>query len=98
MNQSHKGRAPLFPVGACVATPGALDAMQGDRDLAHMLIARHMYGDWGDVCADDAAANESALRHGSRLMSVYRLVGGETLWLITEADRSVTTLLTPDEY
>ena len=98
MNETRKGRAPLFALGDCVATPGALDAMDGDRTLALMLLTRHMRGDWGDVCADDAAANESALRHGSRLMSVYRLVGGETLWLITEADRSVTTLLTPDEY
>lgn len=98
MNETRKGRAPLFQLGACVATPGALDAINGDRDLAHMLLCRHMFGDWGDVCADDAAANESALRHGSRLMSVYKLFGGETLWLITEADRSVTTLLTPDEY
>lgn len=98
MNETHKGRTPLFAVGACVATPAALDAINGDQDLAHMLILRHMFGDWGDVCADDAAANESALRHGSRLMSVYNLFGGETVWIITESDRSVTTLLTPADY
>lgn len=97
MQTGNKPR-PLFAVGDVVATPGAMDAMDGDRDLAHMLICRHMCGDWGDVCADDRGANEAALRHGSRLMSVYNLFGGATIWAITEADRSVTTLLTPDEY
>jgi len=96
--QTKRKPRPLFAVGDVVATPGALDALDGDRALAVMLLQRHMYGDWGDICADDRGANEAALRHGSRLMSVYRLVGGATIWAITEADRSVTTLLTPDEY
>jgi len=71
------------------------------------LIARHVTGDWGDVCPEDAQANEEALQAGSRIFSVYvlppPLSEGETLatakvWIITEADRSLTTLLLPGEY
>jgi hypothetical protein len=65
-------------------------------DLA-ALVARHQTGDWGSLCAEDRAANERALRVGARLVSRYDTPGG-TLWIITEADRSATTILRPDEY
>jgi hypothetical protein len=83
------------PLGQIVATPGALDAISG---LAISLaIKRHRYGDWGDVCEEDRATNEDALRDGGRLMSVYKHEGTE-FWIITEWDRSVTTVLLPEEY
>jgi hypothetical protein len=60
-------------------------------------LARHATGDWGDLCAFDRRQNEIALREGLRVLSSY-LVGGECVWVITEADRSVTTILLPEEY
>ena len=68
------------------------------ESLAASLLARHVAGDWGDVDAEDRAANERALKDGSRLLSAYELPTGERVWIITEADRSATTLLLPHEY
>ena len=87
-----------FPLGQIVATPGALTALETAGQTPLDFLLRHIAGDWGEVCADDAAENELALRVGNRLLSVYRTSQGETLWIITERDRSVTTLLLPDEY
>ncbi len=87
----------LFQLGQLVATPGALAAV-GDDSLAFVpLIDRHLSGDWGDMPPEDKASNADALTHGNRLMSAYTL-HGEKLWVITEADRSVTTILLPEEY
>lgn len=90
-----------FPMGRVVATPGALAALGDDDDTRNAnlaaILARHATGDWGEVCNEDKQANEDALRHGARLLSVYS-VRGEKLWLITEADRSATTALLPQEY
>ncbi|MFN3597291.1 MAG: hypothetical protein ACK41D_08475 [Rubricoccaceae bacterium] len=93
-----------FPLGRVLATPGAL-ALADEHGLnLAALIARHQTGDWGTLCDDDRAANERALRTGARLLSRYptRPVhgrdGGGVLWIITEADRSATTVLLPDEY
>ena len=61
-------------------------------------VRRHAWGDWGDVSAEDGRANERALQEGSRVFSAYTLATGERLWIITEADRSSTTVLLPDEY
>lgn len=86
---------PRFPLGKIFATPGALAL---GVDLAAFL-RRHHCGDWGEgTCPEDARANEAALIHGSRILSSYRTAGGERLWIITEGDRSSTTLLIPDEY
>ncbi|WP_038115620.1 hypothetical protein [Variovorax atrisoli] len=110
--------APRFDLGRIVATPGALELMQRTDTHPLTLLARHVSGDWGECCPEDAQTNEDALVHGSRVMSVYRLplrsasegsenaeqastqqdVGDDRIWLITEADRSVTTLLLPEEY
>ena len=93
-----KSSAFRFSCGELVATPGA-DALLREHDVAPAkLPARHLSGDWGDVPPADAQANEAALVSGARLLSSYR-VGGQTLWLITEAEpREVTTFLLPADY
>jgi len=85
-------------LGQIVATPGALDALQRAGQAAQEFLARHAVGDWGDLDAHDRRENALAVREGFRLLSAYRTTAGERLWIITEADRSVTTLLLPDEY
>lgn len=98
MNHSYTSKAMLFPLGDLVATPGALKALEKNGVIPMRLISRHMCGDWGDVPPDDAKANVDALRIGARLLSSYPLDDGARIWIITEADRSVTTLLLPSEY
>ena len=90
----------LFPPGHIVATPGALDALRnsGDTEALARLLSRHLSADWGDVDAHDWQANDAALRDGSRLLSAYTLGDGTRIWVLTEADRSSTTVLLPDEY
>ncbi len=87
----------LIPLGQLVATPHALALLEKAKLSTFALFARHEQGDWGDVDAEDAMANEQALIYGGRLMSVYKLEVG-AIWAITEADRSATTLLLPEEY
>jgi hypothetical protein len=88
-----------FPLGQIVATPGALQTLLHAGFDAARLLARHERGDWGDVDAHDRAANNAALADGARLFSAYALGDtGERIWIITEADRSATTILRPDEY
>jgi hypothetical protein len=93
----------LFKLGAVVATPGALAALEKAGQSPWEFLARHVQGDWGVVDAEDSEANNQALKDGSRLLSAYLLKTGEKLWLITEAEddhgnRAATTLLLPDEY
>lgn len=93
-------REPLFEMGHTVATAGAM-ALLEERDQQHLLqsvIHRHIYGDWGDVCDEDWRANEQALQDGERLVSIYQVDSDLTLWVITEADRSQTTVMLPEEY
>lgn len=87
-----------FPLGQLVATPGALDALEESGEGPLDFVSRHASGDWGDVCDADKQSNEEALKCGARLLSSYRTSEGEKLWIITEADRSVTTILLPKEY
>lgn len=87
-----------FPFGQVVATPGALDALAKTGELAALFLARHGIGDWGVLSEEDIETNEHALANGGRLMSAYDLADGQRLWIITEWDRSVTTLLLPDDY
>lgn len=89
---------PLFKLGQVVATPGALELLEETATDGFVLIQRHQHGDWGCVPAEDAEANEYALVTGSRILSSYLLNDTDKLWIITEADRSATTLLLPDEY
>jgi hypothetical protein len=87
----------LFRLGQILATPGAMDVLGfGSGALARVLEA-HAKGQWGEVGEEDAATNEEALQHGARLLSVYNIDGAK-VWIITEADRLHTTVLTPDEY
>jgi len=88
----------LFPLGQIVATPAALEAIEEAGQTPADFLARHAAGDWGGVSPDDAQENELSLKEGYRLMSVYWTAKEEKLYLITEADRSATTMLLPDEY
>jgi hypothetical protein len=90
--------AVLFDLGQVVATPGALDALDEAGVCPNRLLARHHGGDWGTLSDGDKAANGEALALGGRLFSAYILPDGVKVWVITESDRSATTLLLPDEY
>jgi len=85
-----------FKLGRTVITPQALDTLLA-VDVFH-AIQRHASGDWGDVCAADKAENELSLTEGFRILSAYRDANGTKFWIITEADRSVTTILLPEDY
>lgn len=88
----------LFCSGQIVATPGALEALAEANQTPNEFLSRHLQGDWGDLCDDDKTANQEALEQGLRLMSSYPFGNDRKLWIITEADRSVTTLLLPEDY
>ena len=90
--------AARFPLGRLVATPGALAALVAAGEFPLTLLRRHVRGDWGEVNKEDRQANERALREGTRLLSAYRTALGQRLWIITEADRSSTCILLPEEY
>ena len=87
---------PKFPLGRLVATPNALESIPNDEILA--ALRQHAVGDWGQMTVHDWEANDLALTDGSRLFSVYRTRAGLKFWIITEADRSVTTVLLPEDY
>jgi hypothetical protein len=89
---------PRFPLGRIVATPGALAALERNGQTPFAFLARHQTGDWGDLDAEDRQENELSVQHGFRLLSAYKLSDGSRLWVITEADRSATTFLLPEEY
>jgi hypothetical protein len=89
---------PLFPSGRFVATPGALALLEQVNKSSLEFLSRHLRGDWGDLCQEDKTENELSLKYGYRLISSYQVSDTEELWVITEADRSVTTLLLPEEY
>jgi hypothetical protein len=86
-----------LPLGRVVATPGALTAMSDAGKHPLSYVARHATGDWGELRGFDRRQNEIALREGYRVFSSYP-VGGGRVWIITEADRSTTTILLPEEY
>jgi hypothetical protein len=108
ISNSHNNNTPMgliiaiirslsrFPLGDVAITNGVPDAV--DADEAMLCLARHALGDWGDVPEDDWLENQHALENGLRLMSVYKTSSGVKFWIITEWDRSVTTILMPDEY
>ncbi len=90
------GKQPKFHLGQLVATPHALSKLT-QEDIVTALI-RHVAGDWGQVCEEDREENELSLKQGFRLLSVYRGANDTKFWIITEADRSVTTVLLPEDY
>ena len=87
-----------FPLGRLLATPGALRALAQVGQAPLWLLARHSSGDFGELTPDDRYENEIAVEHGFRVLSSYRLGSGTVVWVITEADRSATTILLPQEY
>jgi hypothetical protein len=89
---------PLFTLGQVVATPGALAALEKAGQQPGVFLARHVSGDWGEVPSEDVKENEFSLKHGFRLLSSYSTSAGDRLWVITEADRSSTCILLPEEY
>ncbi|APW58631.1 hypothetical protein [Paludisphaera borealis] len=87
--------ASKFPLGQLVITANAAGRL--DTVAVHEALRRHASGDWGDVCPEDASENELSLKEGFRLLSIYG-TGERRFWIITEADRSVTTVLMPEDY
>lgn len=87
-----------FPLGRTVATPSALEALERAGQHPVEFVAQHAAGDWGDVDEEDAALNDDAIVDGTRILSAYRTALGTRIWIITEADRSATTVLLPNEY
>lgn len=88
----------MFALGRVLATPGAIAALRRNRADSAAFLARHLQLDPGLLDAHDQLANLRAVQEGMRILSVYQLADGTRLWLITEADRSATILLLPEEY
>ena len=87
-----------FPLGRVVATPGALSALEKAEQLPAEFLDRHVNGDWGDVPDADKQENELSVEHEFRILSAYTTSAGDRICILTEADRSVTTILLPSEY
>ena len=88
----------LFQLGRIVATPGALRALEAAGQQPAEFLDRHVKGDWGELDDEDKRENEFSVRNGLRILSAYTTTAGEKIWIITEADRSATTILLPEEY
>jgi len=95
-DKTKKRPARAVRLGATMLTPRAQEALTNEDVLS--ALSRHSRGDWGDVCDADREENELSLREGFRLLSAYRSANGTKFWVITEADRSLTTVLLPEEY
>ncbi len=88
----------MFTLGQLVATPGALAKFTEAGQQPMEFLARHVSGDWGSVDKEDQRANDDAIAQGARILSAYHLDTGVKIWIITEADRSSTCILLPEEY
>lgn len=97
-NQSANQKQPLFALGRVIATRGAFNTMNELDISANELIFRHATGDWGNLCESDQLENVRAIHSEARIFSNYVINPDTKIWVITEADRSSTTLLLPDEY
>ncbi len=95
--ETTKQAEPLFEMGRTVATPGALSTMQNLNINPSTLLSRHIYGDWQEMDVEDQESNRDSLTNGSRIFSAYSF-DDVKFWVITEADRSSTTILLPEEY
>ncbi|KAE9848418.1 hypothetical protein QZM25_32065 [Burkholderia contaminans] len=89
---------PRFELGVVLVTPAGLAALEAAQIPEVLLLARHVHGDWGELSEEDRLQNELAVLLGLRLLSSYPLPTGGKVWVITEADRSATTILLPDDY
>ncbi len=96
-NDKGQSRRP-FALGQIVMTPGTAAAFAATGERPFPFLARHQQGDWGEVSPEDAAENNFSVTHGFRILSAYALRDGTRIWILTEADRSATTILLPDEY
>lgn len=97
-NTTRANIGARFALGQTFITPGAQEALEIAGQTPIQFLRRHMSADWGEVSEDDAQENELSLRDGFRLLSAYRTVTSQKIWIITEADRSATTILLPSEY
>lgn len=86
-----------FKLGQIVVTRGVWDWVNQEISVLHSILQRHQSGDWGELEKEDKLANDSALQLGARILSCYR-VNNRKVWILTEGDRSVTTILLPEEY
>jgi hypothetical protein len=91
-------RKPLFPLGQIVGTPGAIEALNQAGQDPLDLLTRHVVGDWGELDEEDRAENDFSVKNNLRILSAYTLASGVKVWVISEADRSATTILLPSEY
>jgi hypothetical protein len=94
----HGQTRRAFALGRIGMTPGAATAFAATGERPFPLLARHQRGDWGAVSREDAAENAFSVTHGFRILSAYALQDGTRIWILTEADRSATTILLPEEY
>lgn len=90
--------ATVLLIGTLSATCGAISALESNNQDPMEFVNRHIACDWSELPPEDAQANRLALQYGDRVMSSYAMADGEKLWIITEADRNLTTLLLPSEY
>ena len=97
-NTTRANIGARFALGQTFITPGAQEALEIAGQTPIQFLRRHMSADWGEVSEDDAQENELSLRDGFRVLSAYRTVKSQKIWIITEADRSATTILLPSEY
>lgn len=98
MKLTTEPKKPLFQLGRTLSTPGALRALARNGIAAQFVLYQHQQGKWGDLCPEDKQANDEALHTGARILSAYELPDDTKVWVITEADRSATTILLPEEY
>ena len=96
INVTNTENSFRFQLGITYATPRVLNRI--DLDAINFAVTRHSLADWGEVCMHDKRANDLALENGGRLFSTYRDANSQKFWVITEADRSCTTVLFPEEY
>lgn len=88
----------MFALGQLVATPGAINAFERNNQSPFEFLQRHVNHDWGDLDEDDKKENDKSVEQGFRILSAYTLNDHTRIWIITEADRSATTILLPSEY
>lgn len=98
MEEQQQVSGPRFELGRTVGTPGAVAALQGNGVAPAELLDRHHRGDWGELSEEDRQENELSVKEGFRILSSYRLPDGQKVYVITEADRSSTTILLAREY
>jgi len=98
MDSGNISTSRKFALGQVVMTPGAAEAFAASGEDPLPFLARHQRGDWGTVSPEDVAENELSVAQGFRVLSAYTLNDGTRIWVLTEADRSATTILLPAEY